>query len=100
MKKLVLSLFLALIAFTSWAGDNPSDLVIIYNSNPGTETADDDATVIFYDAQGRQMSVTYTYNATTNTLNITGGNTGICYVVITNKKTKKTTTVRLMVVNS
>jgi len=99
MKKFIVSLFIGLFAINLNALDVNEFVVIVNpNINPGTEVSEE-VTIIFYDAQGRQINVGYTYNATTNTVTITNG-TGVCYVVITNKKTHKTKTIHLMQIGS
>lgn len=89
MRKLVLLIALVSYSFIVRAS-GPSDLVIISNpyTSPGNETNDEDLSIVFYDANGKQITLEYTYDSVTNKITIKGG-TGIVFIVVTNKKTKE-----------
>lgn len=94
MKKIFLALLVGFLSFTMNADDVINDLVIIINPNtsPGTETSDE-MSFIFFDATGKQVVVSYTYNSVTNTITI--HTPGLFFVVITDKKTGKSKVVKI-----
>jgi hypothetical protein len=93
MKKYVLFFILGLLTFNMNAGD-VNDLVLIINPNvaPGAE-ATEVVSIIFFDSQGKQVTVSYTYDPITNTLTVHA--TGTYFIVITDKKTGKTRTIHI-----
>lgn len=95
MKKLILLLAILSTYVNSYALDKINDLVIILNPNvsPGETSNDDDLSIIFFDSQGRKVTVSYTYDPVTNTITIT--TPGNYFVVITDKKTGKSRTIHI-----
>lgn len=101
MKKLILLLSFTTSYFCIYAEDKVNDLVIIINpttsGSPGNE-ASDELGFIFYDLNGKVVTVSYTYDPKTNTISITSQ--GSFIVVITNKKTGISRTVRMGVIST
>lgn len=93
MKKIILFLGLGFLSINMNALDI-NDLVVIINPSvsPGTEV-NTEMDIVFFDSQGRKVTVSYTYDPVTNTITIT--TPGNYFVVITDKKTGKSRTIHI-----